>query len=67
VVGALSTGTTYKFQVEARNAVGYSAKSTEFEIIAATVPTATETPVTTISNNDITIDWSQPAENGQTI
>lgn len=31
------------------------------------MPTATDTPTTSISNNDIMIDWSQPAENGQTI
>jgi hypothetical protein len=64
VVGDLTMGTTYAFQVEARNAVGYSSKSQVFEIIAATVPDAPTTPTTSILNNDITIDWSQPAENG---
>jgi len=63
----LIKGTTYKFQVQARNAVGFSAKSTVYQIIAATEPSAPATPVTSISNNDVTIDWTAPAENGQTI
>jgi hypothetical protein len=67
IISSLITGTTYKFYIEARNAVGYSAQSSTYQIIAATVPTAPATPTTSILNNDITIDWDAPAENGQTI
>ena len=36
----LVEGTTYKFKVEARNVVGYSATSTEIAILAAKLPDA---------------------------
>jgi hypothetical protein len=63
-VSGLITGTTYKFYVEARNAVGFSAKSITYQIIAATVPTKPEQPTTKITDNDVTIEWNRPAENG---
>jgi hypothetical protein len=44
--------------VQARNVVGYSEKSVVFAIIAATVPSAPQTPTTTIQYNTVTIDWN---------
>lgn len=67
MVTGLITGTTYKFQVEARNTVGYSAKSAVYQIVAATVPSTPSTPATSIQNNAVTITWAPPAANGQTI
>jgi hypothetical protein len=43
----LSAGTTYKFKVSARNSIGTGFFSTEFTIVAATIPSAPEAPSTT--------------------
>lgn len=50
--------------VQARNVVGYSANSTVITVIAATVPTAPQRPVSSLLHNSVTIDWNMPAENG---
>lgn len=63
----LTTGQTYVFYVEARNAVGFSVRSDLFTVIAATVPSAPTNPTTTLQNNNVIITWSAPAANGQPI
>ena len=62
----ISAGTTYKFKVKARNAVGLSADSTEFSITAATVPSTPSAPTTTVSSDTLsmTVSWSVPSDNG---
>jgi len=35
--------------------------------VTATEPDAPDMPTTTLTNNDVTIDWNQPAENGRTL
>jgi len=67
VVTNLITGTTYQFYIVSRNAVGFSSSSTYFTAIAATAPSAPNAPSVTIHNNDVTIDWNAPSENGSTI
>jgi hypothetical protein len=60
----LTKGSTYQFKVQARNVVGLSELSSEYSIIAATEPDTPLTPVTSLTNNDVTISWTQPSENG---
>lgn len=60
-------GNTYKFKVQARNSVGYSLFSEEFAVIAATVPSQPAQPTTSLTDNLLTVKWTQPAENGQVI
>jgi hypothetical protein len=42
----ITTGANYKFMVQARNVVGLSQNSTQFNILAAIVPGAPSVPVT---------------------
>ena len=62
----LQEGTSYKFRVQARNAVDYSIYSQEFAIIAATVPGKPNAPSTTVSGDEetIVIDWTAPTNTG---
>lgn len=62
----ISTGTAYKFKVQARNAVGLSGDSSEFSVIAATVPGTPSAPTTSITGDEIymTVDWTIPTNNG---
>jgi hypothetical protein len=62
----ITAGTTYKFKVKARNAIGLSADSAEFSIVAATVPSAPNAPATSVSSDTLymTVTWSAPSDNG---
>jgi titin len=63
----LTAGTTYKFKVQARNAAGLGAQSTEFSIIAATVPglpTAITRDEVNTSKTQVAFTWTAPASNG---
>ena len=62
----ITAGTTYKFKVKSRNAIGLSADSSEFSIVAATVPSAPSAPTTTVSSDTLsmTVDWNPPSDNG---
>ena len=42
----ITPGANYKFMVQARNVVGLSQNSTQFNILAAIVPGAPSTPIT---------------------
>jgi hypothetical protein len=58
------SGTYYKFKVEARNVIGYSALSAEISILAATVPPAVTNVVTqAMDNNTVKISWLRPSSN----
>jgi len=50
---------TYKFVVEARNVVGYSAVSTQLSILASTIPNKPLPPATTPTAAEINliVDW----------
>ena len=66
----LQIGLSYKFKIEARNAVGYSQYSSESLILCAGVPDA---PITVAENTQetsdvqISITWQEGASNGGTI
>ena len=70
VITGLTTGTSYKFAVRARNIYGYGPFTTpDVAIVAASVP-GTMSPVTTAlstSTTDIEISWSPAAPNGEAI
>lgn len=63
----LTSGTTYKFKIAARNLVGYSGYTTEVSILCATVPEVPDVPVTSVSGATVYIDWDAPANNGAAI
>ena len=61
----LSAGSTYRFRLRARNAVGLSAYSDVFTIVTATVPSQPSSPITTVNSEyEIGISWSLPADLG---
>ena len=66
VATSLTTGTVYKFKVQARNAFGLSEFSDEVAILAASKPSRPSQPTTTLSDLDdeVTVTWTEPATNG---
>jgi hypothetical protein len=69
VATGLTTGLSYEFKVQARNAFGYSAFSNTLLILVASVPSKPSAPVTTWSDadNQITVSWTAPNDNGAPI
>ena len=63
----LIEGNTYKFKVEARNAVGYSSYSDQIAILAAEIPGTPAAPTTTSVGPNILISWSAPDDGGTSI
>ena len=60
---AISSGSNYKFKVEARNAVGYSVYSAEIDILAAIIPGAPSEPITYNDGTNVYLRWDAPSEN----
>lgn len=59
---------TYKFKVEARNVIGYSAMSTQVIIVSAIPPAQPSAPVISININNVVITWTAPiSTNGSPI
>jgi hypothetical protein len=69
VATGLTTGISYEFKVQARNAFGYSDFSNSVLILVASVPSKPSAPVTTWSdaNDQITVSWTAPNNNGAPI
>lgn len=67
MLSGVTTGSTYKFIIQARNSYGYSANSTEVLILAAQTPVQPAAPTTTFRPDNVTIQWSKPNENGSPI
>lgn len=63
-ITGLTTGTTYKFKVRARNIYGYGSFSSDVDIIASSVPDTMNPVTTTLNDPDIEITWIAPASNG---
>jgi len=62
---ALTNGTTYFYQVTARNAVGESGRSAETSARPATVPTAPRSPSAGMnSTKGVNLTWTAPSSNG---
>ncbi len=63
----ISAGSTYKFKVQARNAVGLGTESAEFSIIAAStpgLPTALTRDNVNTSKTQAAFTWTTPISNG---
>jgi hypothetical protein len=56
----LTQGTEYKFKVQARNSVGFSALSDSITILTAIVPAAPAAPTTQVVANSVQITWTAP-------
>jgi hypothetical protein len=63
----LTTGTTYKFKVEARNEYGYSDYSDTITILVAAEPSQISTPTTTTLDSNVVVSWTAPSANGSPI
>lgn len=63
----LAPGTTYEFNVEARNSYGYSTTSTGLELLCAFVPFAPLTVTTSNVGDQVEITWLEPVTNGSPI
>jgi hypothetical protein len=66
-VDNIVAGTSYQFRVRAHNAHGWSEYSTPATLVAASTPDAPTTPVTSIENIYVKIDWDEPASNSAAI
>ena len=62
----LLAGTTYKFKVSARNSIGTGSLSSEFSIVAATIPSTPAAPITTYDGltDTVSIDFESPTDDG---
>lgn len=63
----MTSGTTYRFKVQARNSHGLSDYSTEIVHLAAFKPDAPLTVTTTIELSNVVIEWANPVDNGSPI
>ena len=64
----MTTGSAYKFKVQAQNVIGDGAYSLEKEILAARVPDAPAslTQVST-SSTEVTFSWTAPDDGGSSV
>lgn len=63
----MTTGSTYTFKVQARNAYGYSWTSNTESILAAQKPAIPSAPTTSFADGFVTITWSAPSNMGSII
>jgi hypothetical protein len=67
VAEGLQSGLTYKFMVQARNTFDLSTYSNELQLVCGFIPAVPLAPVTSISANQVIIDWIVPNNNGSPI
>jgi hypothetical protein len=67
IVTGLTTGTTYKFRVQARNAYATSDYSAEAIILAAQMPDQPYAPLTQTSGDNVLIKWLPPFAQGSAL
>jgi predicted phage tail protein len=65
-VSGLTNGTTYKFKVSAVNQIGQT-YSNEVSSMPATVPSAPTITSNNAGNTSVSLQWSDPSNNGSTI
>ena len=63
----IMSGRTYKFKVEARNSVGFSAESAVLSVLAAQVPDQPQAPITSVSGSSVLIQWAIPFDGSSMI
>ena len=67
-VSSLTNGTAYKFKVRAVNGVGDGAESSESaSVTPAAVPAKPSAPTLTVGDQQLSVSWSAPANNGSDI
>jgi hypothetical protein len=64
---ALTSGTTYKFKVEAKNEYGYSEYSETITLLAAYIPEIPISVTTEIDGSQVKVLWTLPSDNGSPI
>ena len=67
IATSLTADTIYKFRVEARNLIGYSASSSEVSIRAAAVPDTPIAPVTTQNLDNLEVSWTAVYNGGSVL
>jgi hypothetical protein len=60
-------GTTYEFQVKSRNEFDYSLVSNTIQVLSAKTPEKPLAPVTSVSGDNVIVDWEAPVDNGSPI
>lgn len=60
----INSGLTYRLQYRAHNVHGWSGFSPIAEILAATIPGATDEPQTAIVGTDVVLSWNEPTNTG---
>jgi hypothetical protein len=62
----LSAGQIYKFKVSTRNSIGIGSLSSEFTIVAATIPSTPGAPTTAYDGvtDTVTIDFNKTTDDG---
>ena len=63
----LDNGVSYKVQVRAMNIVGWSDWSDPVSATPAAVPDAPDAPTLTVGNEQLTVEWAEPSNNGAAI
>jgi hypothetical protein len=66
-VTSLTSGTTYEFNIEARNEYGYSEFSSALSLLAAYIPETPTSVTTEIDGTQVKILWTLPSDNGSPI
>lgn len=63
----LTPGGTYRFKVEAHNAIGYGTPSAAFAVIASTNPDTPAAPSTVIDGDNVVISWDLSFNGGSPV
>lgn len=67
MVAGLVTGETYEFKLECTNSYGTSQLSETIAVLCAFIPDAPLTVATANSNDQVSVTWSEPVDNGTPI
>jgi hypothetical protein len=63
----LTSGETYSFKIQARNAYGLSASSTNVQLLNAFIPAVAVAPSTVVIAENVILTWTAPSSNGSPI
>jgi hypothetical protein len=67
LVAGVVSGTTYKFQLRAKNKWGFGGFSASAEITASSTPGTAAAPTTVISGSNVRVSWVAPLDYGSVI
>jgi hypothetical protein len=63
----LTSGETYLFKVQARNAYGLGTASSSIQLLCAFIPAVPIAPTTSVSADQVILNWLAPNDNGSVI